>query len=165
MDYTWHYDSPLGGITMASDGTALVGLWFDGQRHFAATLDIRHKERMLPVFHDTEKWLNYYFSGKAPGFTPKLNLRASDFRKSVLEILLGIPFGKTMTYGEIAAIIAHKRSPSRMSSQAVGGAVGRNPISIIIPCHRVVGIDGSLTGYAGGLDRKQKLLELESLKP
>ena len=165
MDYTWHYDSPLGGITLASDGTALVGLWFDGQKHFAATLGMRHEKRMLPVFHDTGKWLDNYFNGKAPDFTPTLNLRASDFRKSVLEILLGIPWGNTMTYGEIAAIIAHKRGLDIMSSQAVGGAVGHNPISIIIPCHRVVGINGSLTGYAGGLDRKQKLLELETRQP
>ena len=164
MDYTWHYDSPLGGITMASDGMALIGLWFDGQKHFAATLGPRHGRKMLPVFHDAEKWLDTYFNGKVPKFTPRLNLRGSAFRKSVWEILLGIPFGKTMTYGEIAAIIARQRGLSRMSSQAVGGAVGHNPISIIVPCHRVIGTDGGLTGYAGGLDRKQKLLELESLK-
>lgn len=160
-DYTHHYESPLGPLILASDGAGLTGLWFDGQKHFADTLAANHEEKSLNVFCEAENWLNLYFSGKAPDFTPPLHLRTTPFRKTVWEILLTIPFGKTMTYSEIAAVVAHKRGIPRMSAQAVGGAVGHNAISIIIPCHRVVGTDGSLTGYAAGLERKQKLLELE----
>ena len=161
MDYTQHYDSPLGGITLASDGEALIGLWFDGQKYFADTLSAVHQERSLPVFRDTVKWLDVYFSGRKPDFTPPLVMRCSDFRKTVWEIMLGIPYGKTMTYGEIAAAVARQRGLQRMSAQAVGGAVGHNSISLIIPCHRVVSANGSLTGYAGGIDKKVKLLTME----
>ncbi len=161
MDYTHHYDSPLGGITLASDGEALTGLWFDGQKHFAETLDPEHREKDLPVFAEAERWLDRYFSGKDPGFTPKLILRTTPFRKAVWEILLTIPYGKTMTYGEIA----ERMHLSRMSARAIGGAVGHNAISLIIPCHRVVGADGSLTGYAGGTDKKARLLEMEKGNP
>ena len=161
MDYTWHYDSPLGGMTLASNGEALVGLWFDGQRYFAEALDAEHQEEMLPVFDDTCRWLDIYFSGKNPDFTPKLNMRTSAFRKRVWEIMLTIPFGQTMTYGEIAAQIAKEKGLKKMSAQAVGGAVGHNSISLIIPCHRVVGTNGSLTGYAGGIDKKVRLLQME----
>lgn len=162
MDYTYHYDSPLGGITMAGDGGALTGLWFDGQKYFAATLDPRHEERLLPVFEETVRWLDLYFGGSVPGFTPPLKLRASAFRHAVWEILLRIPYGSTMTYGEVARNYAERKGLPRISAQAVGGAVGHNPVSIIIPCHRVVGADGSLTGYAGGIDRKLRLLTLEN---
>lgn len=161
MDYSWHYDSPLGGMTLASDGEALVGLWFDGQKYFADALDAEHQEEMLPVFDDTCRWLDIYFSGKNPDFTPKLNMRTSAFRKRVWEIMLTIPFGQTMTYGEIAAQIAKEKGLKKMSAQAVGGAVGHNSISLIIPCHRVVGANGSLTGYAGGIDKKVRLLQME----
>lgn len=181
MDYTWHYSSPLGGITLASDGEALVGLWFDGQKYFADTLEAEHEERRLPVFDDTCRWLDIYFSGRVPDFTPKLKIRATAFRRKVWEILLTIPYGKTMTYGEIAARLGGgecggdggglKRAPARavdvgegpkrMSARAVGSAVGHNPISLIIPCHRVIGSDGTLTGYAAGLDRKARLLRME----
>lgn len=161
MDYTWHYDSPLGGITLASDGEALIGLWFDGQKYFADTLDKEHQEKQLPVFDDTCRWLDIYFSGKNPDFTPKLNMRTTAFRKKAWEIMLAIPFGQTMTYGEIAARIAREKGQNRMSAQAVGGAVGHNSFSLIIPCHRVVGTNGSLTGYAGGIDRKIRLLQME----
>ena len=161
MDYTWHYDSPLGGMTLASDGEALVGLWFDGQKYFADALDAENQEEMLPVFDDTCSWLDIYFSGKNPEFTPKLNMRTSAFRKRVWEIMLTIPFGQTMTYGEIAAQIAKEKGLKKMSAQAVGGAVGHNSISLIIPCHRVVGTNGSLTGYAGGIDKKVRLLQME----
>ena len=116
---------------------------------------------MLPVFEDACRWLDIYFSGKAPDFTPKLNMRTSPFRKRVWEIMLTIPFGQTMTYGEIAARIAKEKGLNRMSAQAVGGAVGHNSISLIIPCHRVVGTSGSLTGYAGGIDKKVRLLQME----
>ena len=159
--YTYHYESPLGGVTLASDGDALTGLWFDGQKYFPDNLPKECEERRLPVFARTEEWLNVYFSGKAPDFTPKLRMITTDFRKTVWEILLLIPFGRTMTYGQIAAIVAERKGIPRMSAQAVGGAVARNAISLVIPCHRVIGADGSLTGYAGGLDRKIKLLALE----
>ena len=162
MDYTTHYQSPLGGITLASDGEALVGLWFDGQKYFADALAEQYQERDdLPVFDETRRWLDIYFSGKAPDFTPKLSMRASDFRKRVWEIMLTIPFGRTMTSGDIARQIARERGIPTMSTQAVGGAVGHNSISLIIPCHRVVGTGGSLTGYAGGIDKKLRLLQME----
>ena len=164
MDFTHRFNSPLGGITLASDGEALTGLWFDGQKYFAASLEKEHEERMLPVFDLADKWLNLYFSGSEPGFLPPLLMRTTEFRKTVWEILLSIPYGKTMTYGEIADRIAAERGLSRMSAQAVGGAVAHNAISLMIPCHRVVGTDGSLTGYAGGLEKKIWLLELEKSK-
>ena len=156
MDYTTHYSSPIGDITMASDGNALVGLWFDGQKYFADTLAIEHEERPdLPLFAETRRWLDIFFSGKAPDFTPPLAMRGSDFRKRVWQTLLEIPFGQKMTYGDIALRLGCR------SAQAIGGAVGHNSISLIIPCHRVVGTGGSLTGYAGGIDKKAWLLEME----
>ena len=163
MDYTAHYNSPLGSITMASEGTALIGLWFDGQKYFADSLDPSHEERPeLSIFAETRRWLDLYFSGRDPGFTPSVVLRTdSDFRREVWEQLLAIPFGCTLTYGEIAQRIAAARGRRSMSAQAVGGAVGRNPVSLIIPCHRVVGANGTLTGYAGGIKRKAWLLAME----
>ena len=161
MEYIHHYVSPLGDIMAASDGFSLTGLWFEGQKHFAETLAADHEERDLPVFRQTDEWLGLYFSGCVPDFTPPLAMKATPFRKSVWKILLTIPYGKTMTYGEIAAGLARQNGLPRMSAQAIGGAVGHNAISLIIPCHRVVGADGNLTGYAGGIDRKRKLLSLE----
>ena len=161
MEYTHHYNSPLGGITLASDGTALTGLWFDGQKYFADCLADEHEEKNLLVFQEADKWLDIYFSGKAPDFTPPLSMKTTPFRRAVWEIMLSIPFGKTMTYGEIAEKIAVQKGIARMSAQAVGGAVGHNSISLIIPCHRVVGTNGSLTGYAGGINKKVRLLEME----
>lgn len=160
--FTYHYDSPFGGITLASDGDALIGLWFDGQKYFGDTLSDKHEERALPVFDETIKWLDIYFSGRDPGFTPKIKMLATSFRKRVWEIMLSIPFGRTMTYLEIARQIAGERGLESMSAQAVGGAVGHNSISLIIPCHRVVGTNGSLTGYAGGIDVKAGLLRMEN---
>ena len=162
MDYICHYHSPLGGITLASDGQALTGLWFDGQKYFADTLGGEYEERDLPVFRQTARWLDSYFRGQVPTFTPPLSIRATAFREAVWEILLTIPYGQTMTYGQIAAILAKQMGVPKMSAQAVGGAVGHNPISLIIPCHRVVGSNGSLTGYAGGLSIKEKLLLIET---
>lgn len=162
MEYVHHYVSPLGGITAASDGSALTGLWFDGQKYFADTLSDKYEEKNLPVFEQTDRWLDIYFSGKAPDFTPPLLIKTTEFRRAVWEILMTIPFGQTMTYGEISEKISSQRGIAKMSAQAVGGAVGHNSISLIIPCHRVVGKNGSLTGYAGGIDKKQKLLELEN---
>ena len=161
MNCIYKYSSPIGSITMASNGTALTGLWLDGQKYFAQTLSGAYEEKLLPVFEDTIKWLDIYFGGAVPDFTPELYVHSTPFRKAVYDILLTIPYGQTMTYGEIAESLAHQTGKKNMSTQAVGGAVGHNPISIIIPCHRVVGADGSLTGYAGGLKRKQFLLDIE----
>ena len=160
MDFLHHVDSPLGGITLASDGEALIGCWFDGQRFFARTLEADRAEAALPVFDRAERWLETYFSGRAPDFTPPLRPRGTPFQRAVWEVLLTIPWGCTLSYGEIGA-----RLPVPCASaRAVGGAVGRNPVSLIIPCHRAVGADGRLTGYAGGLERKAALLGLERNK-
>ena len=164
MNYLHHYQSPLGGITIASDGKALIGLWFDGQKYFADTIDKNTPEKLLPIFELTDKWLDIYFSGVNPDFIPPLKMNTTTFRKAVWEIMLSIPFGKTMTYGEIAQKIAAQRGLKRMSAQAVGDAVKHNSISLIIPCHRVIGAKGDLTGYAAGLDKKIKLLKLEGRK-
>ena len=161
MNYIQHYTSPIGGITVASNGDALTGLWFDGQKYFGDTLSDEREEKDLPVFEQTEHWLDLYFGGKVPDFTPPLCMHGTAFRRKVWEILLEIPYGQTITYGEIAGRIARERGIGRMSAQAVGGAVGHNPISLIIPCHRVIGSNGSLTGYAGGIDKKFELLQME----
>ncbi len=161
MTYIDRYHSPLGDITLASNGEALTGLWFEGQKYFGDTLSSQQEEKELPVFEETKRWLDIYFQGKTPDFTPPLLLETTPFRRAVGEIMLSIPYGQTMTYGEIAERIATQRGIPKMSAQAVGGAVGHNSISIIIPCHRVVGTNGSLTGYAGGIDKKIKLLTLE----
>ncbi len=160
-NYIHHYVSPLGSITLAGNVESLTGLWFDGQKYFPHKLISESTEAELPILTQTCNWLDIYFSGRNPDFTPPISLNTTPFRKAVYDILLTIPYGQTMTYGEIANIIAEQNGVERMSAQAVGGAVGHNPISIIIPCHRVVGADGSLTGYAGGLDRKIELLKLE----
>lgn len=161
MIYVSYYKSPIGDITMASDSDGLCGLWFDGQKYFASTVKGETEERELPVFEQTKKWLDIYFSGKEPDFMPKLVLNGSEFRRSVWNILLTISYGSVMTYGEIAKIIAQKNGVAKMSAQAVGGAVGHNPVSIIVPCHRVVGTNGNLTGYAGGIDKKISLFKIE----
>lgn len=161
MNNIFHYTSPIGGITLASDGEALTGLWFDGQKYFPNKLVDESTEAELPIFTQTCNWLDIYFSGKEPSFTPLISRRTTPFRKAVYDILLTIPYGQTITYGGVARILAERQGVERMSAQAVGGAVGHNPIGIIIPCHRVVGTDGRLTGYAGGLDKKIALLKLE----
>ncbi len=148
-------------MTMASDGRCITGLWFDGQKHFPGTIASEAEEACLPVFDQAAEWLDIYFSGRDPGPAPKLAANGTPFRRAVWEILLTIPYGDTMTYGDIAAAIGRQRESGRMSAQAVGGAVGSNPVSLMIPCHRVISADGSLTGYAGGLERKARLLELE----
>lgn len=161
MYYICKYVSPLGGITLASDGENLTGLWFDGQKYFADNLPEQNEEHDLPIFAQTKQWLDIYFSGKEPDFTPPLSLTGiSPFRKRVWEILLTIPYGRTSTYGEIAKQIAAETG-KHISAQAVGGAVGHNSISLIIPCHRVVGASGSFTGYAGGVNKKLTLLKME----
>lgn len=163
MFFISKYKSPVGEITIASNGEMLTGLWFDGQKNFADTLPENYEEKDLPVFEQTKKWLDIYFSGKAPDFTPPLDMGGiSPFRKRVWEIMLEIPFGQTSTYGKIAKQIAEETG-KKVSAQAVGGAVGHNSISLVIPCHRVVGTNGGLTGYAGGIDKKIKLLRLEGV--
>ena len=163
MWYTYHYRSPIGRITLASDGEALTGLWFDEQKYFPDNLLEKSEEMKLTIFDRTIEWLDVYFSGKAPNFTPALAMKTTPFRKVVWEILRTIPYGQTMTYGEIAQRIAVQNGLQHMSAQAVGGAVGHNEISLIIPCHRVIGSSGKLTGYAGGLDKKRYLLKLEGI--
>ena len=152
------YESPLGSILLAADQTGLTGLWFVGQKYFPSFSDGDFFENETPVLTKAKHWLSLYFSGKEPDFLPSLHPQGSSFRQAVWNVLLTIPRGQTMTYGEIA------RRLNVRSAQAVGGAVGHNPISILIPCHRVVGSDGSLTGYAGGLARKEWLLHLEGAR-
>ena len=161
MVCTTEYESPLGTITLACDGEAIIGLWFNKQRYFGNILPEQTEQKEHPLLKDAERWLDVYFSGREPDFTPPLRYDSTPFRKQVCEIMLTIPYGHTMTYGEIAAEIARQQGKEKMSAQAVGGAVGHNPISLIIPCHRVVGTNGSLTGYGGRIARKVKLLELE----
>lgn len=155
MEYLCRTLSPLGGVTLASDGEALTGLWFDGQQHFLAGLSEERAEKPLPVFDEALRWLALYFAGCEPDFTPPLRPRGTAFRRAVWDALLTIPYGQTTTYGELAKRLGVA------SARAVGGAVGRNPVSILIPCHRVLGAGGLLTGYAGGLERKRYLLRLE----
>ena len=161
--YTYHYNSPLGGITLASNGNELTGLWFDGQRYFCDTLSLETEEKYLPIFGQTILWLDIYFSGKVPNFTPPLALLTTPFSKLVWNIMRTIPYGKTMTYGQIAQMVANQKGILNMSAQAVGNAVGHNAIALIIPCHRVIGACGKLTGYAGGIDKKEALLRLEKI--
>ncbi len=161
MQYTVDYQSPLGKILLAADGTGLTGLWFEGQKYFPHNPDKENVREEISVLADARRWLDVYFSGREPDLRLPLHFTGTDFQNEVWEILCSIPYGKTMTYGEIAGKLAEKRGIARMSAQAVGGAVGRNKISVIVPCHRVVGADGSLTGYAGGIDKKAALLKLE----
>ena len=164
MHYLSHYESPLGAMTMASDGEHLTGLWFDGQKYDRSTIDGNAELKPhLPVFTQTAQWLDAYFEGSDPGFTPPISVEGSDFKKMVSSIMLSIPFGATSTYARIAAEVARRTGRTHMSAQAVGGAVGRNPIVLIVPCHRVLASDGSLRGYAGGVDRKEWLLEREGV--
>ena len=151
--------SPLGELLLVSDGEALCGLYFAGQRHFPAALAAEERAD-LAVFAQTRAWLEAYFAGAEPGQTPPLRLDGTAFQRAVWALLREIPFGSTVSYGELAGRLA-AREGKPCSSRAVGAAVGRNPVSILVPCHRVLGADGSLTGYAGGLWRKEKLLELE----
>ncbi len=163
MYYSTLYASPVGMLTLASDGENLIGLWKDGQKYHGGTVPETMTQRGdIPVFDAAKKWLDRYFAGKKPAIS-ELSLApiGSEFRQHVWRILCEIPYGEVITYGDIAKKMAARMGKASMSSQAVGGAVGHNPISIIIPCHRVVGANGSLTGYAGGIETKIKLLELE----
>lgn len=157
MMYISYYCSPIDGIFLSADDVGLTGLWFEKQKNFQP-LDVTRENKTITA---AKQWLDLYFSGRKPEFEPPLHLTGTAFQMEVWEILRTIPYGQTMTYGEIAKQIADRRGLSRMSPQAVGGAVGRNKIGIIVPCHRVIGADSSLTGYAGGLDKKEKLLRME----
>lgn len=170
MMYSMRCASPLGDITLASDGENLLGLWLEGQKHFAAGMagemlaGAMWEERDVPLFRAVRKWLEQYFKGKRPSpFDLPLAPEGSEFRQAVWHMLREIPYGECVTYGEIAKTLASRLKKEKMSGRAVGGAVGHNPISIIIPCHRVVGADGSLTGYAGGIDKKIQLLTREGV--
>ena len=161
MTYLMRMDSPVGQLHMASDGQALIGLWLEGQKYFAATLEGDVKEKPLPVFDDTAAWLEAYFAKRPLPALPLMAPKGSPFRQQVWKRLLEIPYGQTTTYGQMARDL--RENGISAAAQAVGGAVGHNPISILIPCHRVVGADGSLTGYAGGVAKKKFLLELEGV--
>lgn len=163
MLYSYWVDSPLGKLFLASEGTHLVGLWMEGQKYFGASITENTIDNPdLPIFSLVKTWLDNYFAGQNPDISSlPLSPIGSEFRKMVWDILCTIPYGQFTTYGEIAKTMANKMNRQSMSSQAVGGAVGHNPISIIIPCHRVVGADGNVTGYAGGIDKKITLLKHE----
>lgn len=164
MIYTTYYKSPIGKLLLASKENKLIGLWIEGQKYYLSGIEEEFtKNDDEKILIETKKWLNRYFNGEKP-CPNELELApiGSKFRKNVWDILCKIPYGKVITYNDIAKEIAKKRKINKMSAQAVGGAVGHNPISIIIPCHRVIGTNGSLTGYAGGLDKKEYLLKLEN---
>ncbi len=166
MIYSLWHDSPLGRLLLASKENRLAGLWMEGQKYFGASFAMEEmiEKPDLPLFSAVQKWLDAYFTGRKPDiFALPLAPEGSEFRKSVWDILCGIPYGELITYGEIARLMAKRMNKTSMSAQAAGGAIGHNPISIIIPCHRVVGVGGTLTGYAGGIDKKIKLLEHESV--
>ena len=164
MMYTMHYDSPLGVILLAADEEGLTGLWFETQKYFAAKLAPEHEEKMTPALDAACRWLDVYFSGREPDFTPKLHLVGSDFRQAVWALLRKIPYGQTTTYGALAGQLA-EQSGKRVSAQAVGGAVGHNPVSLIVPCHRVVdrfgGTKAAFDTFAPGTQRA--LLEAEGV--
>ena len=162
MDYLDRRESPVGPLALASDGEALIGLWLDGQKYFQATLGEVEERPDLPIFKEANAWLDRYFEGRDPGALPPVAPRGTAFRQRVWQLLAEIPYGQLTTYGELANRIAAETGV-RASARAVGGAVGHNPISIILPCHRVVGSGGSLTGYAGGLQKKIALLKLEGV--
>ncbi len=157
MLYESFYDSPLGKIILKSDGKALTGLAFCNESIKVPS----SAARSLSMFAESIRWLDIYFHGGIPDFIPALSLEGTTFQKEVWEILKSIPYGGTMTYGEIGKVIAKRKNMKRMSSQAIGQAVGHNPIAIIIPCHRVIGANNKMTGYAGGIDKKIALLNLE----
>lgn len=163
MIYLQHFSSAMGKIVMASDGTNLIGLWFNKQKYFAETLTELPVEQPLPVFDQTVQWLKLYFQGERPDFLPPISVSGSPFRLKVWNFLAQIPYGTLTTYGKIAKKIASEPNGKNVSAQAVGGAVAHNPVSILIPCHRVIGSNGNLTGYAGGIEKKLELLKLEGI--
>lgn len=163
MQYFNHCHSPIGEILLTADEIGLTGLWFNKEMYELSYLGNNYTEKDTTILKQTKEWLAIYFSGKEPDFLPPMHITGTPFRLTVWKILQTIPYGKTITYGEIAKEIARQKGISQMSAQAVGGAVGHNAISIIIPCHRVIGANGNLTGYGGGIDKKIKLLTLEKV--
>lgn len=165
MLYSSYYESPLGRLTLGSDGSNIIGLWISGQKYEGGKDPESFIEKSdLPVFQAAKSWLDAYFAGQKPDLADlPLAPEGSEFRQQVWKVLTKIPYGKVMTYGAIGQEVARRMGKLKMSGQAVGGAVGHNPISIIIPCHRVIGTNGSLTGYSGGINRKIKLLEHEGV--
>lgn len=165
MKYIRKYNSPIGLLTLASDGESLTGLWIEGQANFPKFDKTVLEKDDLPIFNQAISWLDEYFQGKKPAVLLPVSPEGTEFRKQVWNALVKIPYGELTTYGEIARQISQKQNGRYVSPRAVGGAVGHNPISIIIPCHRVIGSNNRLTGYAGGLDVKVKLLEYEKIEP
>lgn len=162
--YTSTYDSAIGSLLLAADDIGLVGLWLNGDRFYANLLaNCESVVKETPILEAVKRWLDVYFSGREPKIELPIHLIGTPFRQEVWQLLLQIPYGKVITYGDLAKKMAEKRGVAYMSAQAIGGAVGHNEISIIIPCHRVIGANGNLTGYAGGIDKKLKLLELEGV--
>ena len=161
MQHICRYRSPLGNITLEADDRELTGLWFEGQKYYPVLSEKESDEKETRALSLAKEWLDIYFSGKEPNIKVPMRFSGTAFRNEVWEILLSIPYGKTVTYGQIADMLAKKHGTERMSARAVGGAVGHNRISVIVPCHRVIGSDGSLTGYAGGIEKKKWLLEME----
>lgn len=161
MHYTSIYQSPVGEILLAADEFGVVGIWFKGEKYYAYCLDKENKPKETRIIIELKRWLDIYFDGREPDFTPPLHMIGTPFQIEVWNILRKIPYGKTTTYSEIAKKIAQNRGIERMSAQAVGTAVGKNSINLIVPCHRVVGTNNSLAGYAGGIDKKIKFLKLE----
>lgn len=161
MRYFEYYNSPLGPITLVSDETALVAVMFYHQRYYEKVLGVECERKITAPIEKGIQWLDLYFSGKEPDFLPPLRLEGTSFRRRVWELLMKIPYGSVTTYGELARRMAEEKGIERMSAQAIGGAVAHNPIAIMIPCHRVVGNNGALTGYAAGVQKKTALLNLE----
>ena len=167
MMYIAHADSPVGALTLASaDGATLSGLWIDGQKYDRALLKGETVEECttdeLPIFRETARWLKLYFSGQEPNFYPRLSFSGSAFRKKIAREMLSVPYGRTASYKQLAESLAARQGKSYVSPHATGGAVAHNPLLLLIPCHRIIGADGRLTGYAGGLERKKYLLALEA---
>lgn len=165
MTFISKYKSKIGNITIASDGINLTGLWFDGQKYFLANVEKEIEEKNLKIFDETKLWLDKYFLGeKVNPNELKLKPKGTDFRKTIWKILCEIPYGQITTYSKIGKLLVQRENKKNYSAQAIGNAIGHNPISIIIPCHRVIGANGNLTGYAGGLEKKKKLLEIERME-
>lgn len=163
MEYTCEYASPIGRLLLSCDSSGLTGVWFEGQRYFARTLGTHVDAPEHPILQQACRWLDAYFQNDTPAPLPPLHPRGTEFQRVVWQFLLQIPLGHTTTYGQLSEQVKKHLGKAHMSAQAIGSAVGHNPLSILIPCHRVLGADGSLTGYAGGLERKEALLSLEKI--
>lgn len=163
MLYTSVYKSPIGDMLIACDDEYITGLWFFGSKYFADSLSVDAVQKQTPVIRLTKQWLDAYFAERDPGEPPPFRMFGTPFQLDVWDELCKIPYGETVSYGDIAKAVASRRGVERMSPQAVGGAVGRNRISIIVPCHRVIAADKTLCGYAGGLDIKKELLRIEGV--